>query len=70
MTTRIISVAALAATLCVIPSFGTQGMGTLRQLGNHPDRMLVTAAATARQINALLARADGIAAQGIDAAAR
>ena len=38
-------VAALSAVLWVVPSVGTQGMGTIGQRFTHPDRGLIDAAA-------------------------
>lgn len=47
----------LAAALWVVPSVGTQGMGTLGQRFSHPDDRLVHAA-TATADRAVLQRAD------------
>lgn len=58
---RLVTTLGLAATLWVMPSVGTQGMGTIGARVTHPDRSLVDAPRQtdhgARQ-HVLLERAD------------
>jgi len=70
LTTRNAAVALMAATLWVIPSVGTQGMGSLRQLVRHPDRTISGSEPAAQLPDGLLARADGIAARAVVGPAR
>jgi hypothetical protein len=44
---NILIIAAIAAALWVVPSFGTRGMGTIGQRFSHPDSDLVAGAETA-----------------------
>lgn len=51
-------IAVIAAALWVVPSLGTQGMGTIGKRFSHPDRDLVETAAQPAQ--PLLQRADTV----------
>lgn len=57
-TARLGIIAASTAALWVFPSFGTQGMGTLRQAYGHTDRQLFTAPISARLTESLLRNVD------------
>lgn len=49
----IMSILGLAAVLWVVPSIGTQGMGTIGERHSHVDRGLVVGADDNRQVAAL-----------------
>ena len=56
--TPILAIAALAATLWVVPSMGSQGMGTIGERFGHADRSLVDGAAGPDRVSAALRAAD------------
>lgn len=53
LTTKISVVAVAAGLLWIVPSIGTQGMGTLGQRFSHPDDGLITGASMAEERAAL-----------------
>ena len=57
---KVLMVAGLAAILWIVPSIGTQGMGTIGQRFSHPDAALADGSqdATSPAARAALARAD------------
>lgn len=54
----VLAVLTLAATLWVVPSIGSQGMGTIGERYDHADRELFRAAAPAVGAHKILNRAD------------
>jgi len=55
---KMLILAALSSALWVVPSFGTQGMGTIRQGYRHPDRSLAEVGQATSAAQILLERAD------------
>lgn len=55
---KMITLAVLSSALWVVPSFGTQGMGTIRQGYRHPDRTLAEVGLATSDAQSLLEHAD------------
>lgn len=65
----LLTVLTLTGVLWVVPSLGTQGMGTLGQRFDHPDRDLVEASVSSAGIRPTLHAADAAVELALDSVA-